>query len=215
MEILEVGSGRAGIVLFLKPGTARVCMADQAATNVLPRYSAKAEYVRADACHLPISDASFPVVVSVDTLEHIPRAVRSAFLRELKRVAKETLILTCPLDSQDGRFQAGKADAQLRDELRKRNRRVPRWLEEHLQWGHPTAEELMEELHGGHMEGWQNCESWNRFAVLHLLPFLWPFSGIFYFLALKKHDSSPPYWRGLITWEKNLAATAKGQNRDR
>src|SRR5437879_3059150 len=103
MKILEVGSGRGGIVLFLKPGVAQVCLVDQGAASGIPRYSATARYVRCDACHLPFADASFPVVISVDTLEHIPRASRTNFLKELKRVAKETLILTCPLDSQDGR----------------------------------------------------------------------------------------------------------------
>jgi SAM-dependent methyltransferase len=211
LEILEVGSGRAGVALFIKPGAARVCMVDQAATNVLPRHSAEARYVRADACHLPFADASFAVVISVDTLEHIPRPARAAFLRELKRVTKEAVILTCPLDSQDGRFQAGKADARLREELKEQNRRVPRWLDEHLQWGHPMVEEVAEELEGARIEGWQNCELWRRFQVLQLRPFLWPVAGLFYLLALKKHDSSPPYWRGMVTWQKEATVTAEDE----
>jgi ubiquinone/menaquinone biosynthesis C-methylase UbiE len=208
VQILEVGSGRGGIVLFLRPGAAQVCLVDLAADNVIPRHSAAARYVRANACQLPFEDASFRTVISVDTLEHIPRSVRPAFIRELKRVAKETVIVTCPLNAQDGRFQAGKADAQLREELKKRNRRVPNWLEEHLRWGHPTLEEVTEELQGAETEGWQNCESWRRFQRFQLRPFLWPLGGLFYLLVLRKCDNDAPYWRGVISWRKGSGMKA-------
>ena len=213
-DILEVGCGRSGIALFLKPSSARVCLVDRTVGNVLPRYSAATQYVRADACHLPFEDSSFPIVISVDTLEHIPREARLAFLRELKRVAKEMVILTCPLDSQDGRFQAGKFDAQLCEDLKKHNRRIPRWLEEHLACGHPRLEELMQEFEGARLDGWQHCESWERFQTLQLWPFLWIFGGIFYWAILQKHDTTSPFWRGILSWQKRETAEIVEQDEE-
>jgi SAM-dependent methyltransferase len=50
----------------------------------------------ADAAHLPVSDATFDLVVSFETLEHVPNA--RAMLRELRRVLRPggQLVLSTP-----------------------------------------------------------------------------------------------------------------------
>jgi len=207
LRILEVGCGTSGIVLFLKPGAARVCLTDQTNANVIPFHCAAAQYVRADACRLPFADSSFPVVISVDTLEHIPRAARAAFFSELKRVASEMVLLVCPLDSRDGSFQAPACDEQLRCDLRRAGRRVPQWVEEHLGWGHPTVEEVTEMFPGARIEGWQNCRTWMRFQPLFRRPFCWFFAGVSFVLSAKKTDDVPPYYRGLCVWRKEPVAS--------
>ena len=205
LQVLEVGSGVAGISMFLKPGSAQVCLTDMTEANVIPRYCANTRYVRSDACCLPFADDSFPVVISVDTLEHIARPARTAFLSELKRVAKEAVILTCPLDSQDGQFQAEKCDSHLQKSLGSQKKRIPGWLDEHLQQGHPILEEVSHEFEGARIDGYQNCAHWMRMLPLLGRRFLWIFSGFFYVLAMKKTDRLPPFYRGLIVWQKNSA----------
>ncbi len=46
----------------------------------------------------PLSDASFDVVVSCDSLEHISSERRPAFLDELLRVARQYVVLAAPFD---------------------------------------------------------------------------------------------------------------------
>jgi hypothetical protein len=53
-------------------------------------------YQRASGTDLPFADASFEIVASCDTLEHIPVEGRGAFLAELRRVAKHAVILGAP-----------------------------------------------------------------------------------------------------------------------
>ena len=53
---------------------------------------------------LPLPDTSFDVVVSCDTLEHVPPERRPAFLDELLRVARQYVVLAAPFDSEDTRL---------------------------------------------------------------------------------------------------------------
>ena len=62
-------------------------------------------YLRVDEDgSLPLSNASFDVVVSCDTLEHVPPERRPAFLDELLRVARRYVVLAAPFDSEDTRL---------------------------------------------------------------------------------------------------------------
>src|SRR3712207_3074361 len=53
-------------------------------------------YTQASGTALPFPDRSFDVVATCDTLEHVPQEGRSAFLRELRRVARRAVILAAP-----------------------------------------------------------------------------------------------------------------------
>ena len=55
-------------------------------------------YVRGNGAHLPFVDGSFDVVTTCDTLEHVPRSHRPAFVDELLRVAARYVILAAPFD---------------------------------------------------------------------------------------------------------------------
>ena len=50
---------------------------------------------------LPVLDNSFDLVVSLDTLEHLPRARRMAFIRDVQRVAKKGLIICAPFGTAE------------------------------------------------------------------------------------------------------------------
>jgi hypothetical protein len=158
--------------------------------------------VGADACRLPFPDNTFDAAVSLDTIEHLPRTARPVFIEELKRVVKGSVVITCPLESADGLFQARKHDLRLSDVIAKRNGVQPGWLQEHLEQGHPTREELLELLPGAQVTGSDNCEAWLRFAVLQQRLFMWLFSGLFFLVFLRKQNADAPYRQGLIVWQK-------------
>src|SRR5438128_180392 len=55
-----------------------------------------ANYRQASGMGLPFADGSWDIVISCDTLEHIPPTGRAAFLAELRRVARRAVILAAP-----------------------------------------------------------------------------------------------------------------------
>lgn len=87
LKILDVG-GYPGLITDFLPKH------DITVVDILP--SQKPYYVQASGDNLPFADGSFDLVCSCDTLEHIPKAKREAFLAELARVTNNWLILCAP-----------------------------------------------------------------------------------------------------------------------
>lgn len=58
-------------------------------------------YMRGDGAALDFDDAHFDLVISADTLEHIPQSRRAAFWRELLRVARHGVILLAPFGTRE------------------------------------------------------------------------------------------------------------------
>lgn len=94
--------------------------------------------LRYDGKSLPFDVASFDAVVSLDTLEHLPRADRPHFVRELLRVAGRIAVLSAPFGSA--------THAQLEREALEVHRRVfgkdHQYLREHVDNGLPEVAEL-------------------------------------------------------------------------
>jgi methyltransferase family protein len=204
--VLEVGSGPIGLSSFLSREPKRICMVDRSYPNVAGPQSDRVVRVCCDACQMPFEDGAFPIVLSLDTLEHIPRELRPAFLKELRRVAGRAVILTCPVDSSDNEFQARRCDSDLVEGLQKRGQPSARWPEEHLQQGHPAIEELRREFDGASVEGWQNADVWMRFQLFQSRPFVWLWAGFYYLAVLAHVDKNAPYYRALIVWPKPVTA---------
>lgn len=202
VQVLEVGCGTVGLSSFLSRESKRICMIDREHSSVAGPQSNRVVRVCCDATQMPFADCAFPIVVSLDTLEHIPRDVRPAFLRELKRVAGRAVVLTCPVDSSNGEFQARRCDSELVDGLRQRGVASVRWPEEHLLRGHPTITELRAAFEGASIEGWQNAERWIRLHLFNSRRFAWLLGGPYYLLALARGDARAPFYRALIVWEK-------------
>jgi len=99
-------------------------------------------YVTADGCSLPFKDKAFDVVISIDTVEHIPKMIRHNLYRELKRSSKKRIIFTCPIQSSDGLFQGMKYDL-IFQYLHERTYGVKEPnTAQHIAAGHPTLEEI-------------------------------------------------------------------------
>lgn len=104
LRILEVACGRGGFSLELARAGARVTGCDfsfvavEVANSKLPAIGRQAEasFIQGDAQHLPFENDAFDLVISCETIEHVPDARRA--LREMFRVCKPggRLLLTTP-----------------------------------------------------------------------------------------------------------------------
>jgi hypothetical protein len=201
-RLIEVSSGRGGIAWVFRDADLQICLVDRASELLRDGRGGDAWRVCADGCQLPFPDDSFDAAISLDTVEHLPEPMRAPFLQELKRVSKRAVVVTCPLQSNDGEFQGREFDYQLHQEISARGGVQPVWLEEHIEQGHPTREVLCRLLPGAAVSGKENCSVWLRFSSLYQKTFMWPFAGIFYVAFLRKLDTAPPYRRGVLVWKK-------------
>jgi ubiquinone/menaquinone biosynthesis C-methylase UbiE len=205
-KVVEVSSGGRGGLAWALPGTTLdICLVDWSTQLLSDTRGGKAWRVCADACCLPFADDSFDAAVSLDTLEHLPHRLRAPFVNELRRIAKASVIITCPVQSADRVFQAQEFDLALHDQIEAQRGIQPRWLEEHIEQGHPTAEEVAQLLPGVQIRGSENCSSWLRFASFYQRPFVWPLAGLFYLVFLRRYDGLPPHRHGLLVWQKPLS----------
>jgi len=98
-------------------------------------------YVRASGVALPFGSEAFDLVVTCDTLEHVPAPSRAAFVDELLRAATSCVLLVAPFDSEPTQ----RAERILREHLAARNcAHGP--LEEHFEHGLPSADDLRAQL---------------------------------------------------------------------
>jgi SAM-dependent methyltransferase len=125
-SLLDVGGSPGGLAAFL-PRT-RVTVA-----NVEPPAD-----VLLGGVELPFPDASFDVVTSLDVLEHLPREQRPRHLEELVRVARRRVVVCCPLGTPEHEA----SEQALAAWYRKMTGTGHRFLEEHLERGLPTEQEL-------------------------------------------------------------------------
>jgi SAM-dependent methyltransferase len=100
-EVLDVACGEGYGSALLARRAARVTGADiapAAIAHARARYAGQAnlDFREADCAALPFADASFDLVVSFETIEHIAR--QEAFLDEVRRVlrADGLAVLSCP-----------------------------------------------------------------------------------------------------------------------
>lgn len=87
---------------------------------------------------LPFAGSSFSVVVSIDTLEHLPPASRLPFLQECLRVARRYVLVAAPLGSTGHR----ECEKRLDSLYRSVHGRPHAYLSEHIRHGLPDVAEL-------------------------------------------------------------------------
>jgi len=88
-----------------------------------------------DGKKIPVDNASYDIVTSIDVLEHVPPQFRTEFVKELNRIARKSVIISAPLGT--------KTHAQYEKEelanAEKKNKDIP-YLKEHIELGLPTPE---------------------------------------------------------------------------
>ena len=93
-----------------------------------------------DGVTLPFDDRSFDAATSVDVVEHLERPLRSAHVQELTRVARRRVVLSCPLGTDDH----AAAERSLAEWHAATIGVRHRFLDEHVERGLPTEQELRE-----------------------------------------------------------------------
>ena len=95
-DVLEIGSGN-GIQLREIAKVAKSITGLELKEGAYVR-DGQFNIVEYDGEHIPFPDASFDVVTSLDTLEHIPNANRPRFLEEVQRVARHAVFIWASMD---------------------------------------------------------------------------------------------------------------------
>jgi hypothetical protein len=131
-RVLDVGGVRGLLALFL-PGSSVITVNVERPADVLY-----------DGARLPFADLSFDSVTSLDVLEHVLPGARPAHVAELARVAATTVVLSCPL----GTDEHVTAEQDLVHWYREVTGRSHRFLDEHLANGLPSERELLDLANG-------------------------------------------------------------------
>jgi ubiquinone/menaquinone biosynthesis C-methylase UbiE len=195
-KILEVGSGESGIISFFFSQEYEIFLVD--IREDVFKGLRRAHCIVGDGCRLPFRDKAFDIVISVDTVEHIPKPIRHNFYKELKRVAREKIILSCPLQSNDGMFQGKNYDIIFQTLYEKIYGVKEPNTAQHIAAGHPTLEEIKKEFSDPIIHGYKNCEVWLKYMLFSHKPLLGLFCGLLYCLLWKKDDKKPPFYGAII-----------------
>ena len=197
-SVLDVGGDGGDIKEFLNPNVYHLCILD-INTEALKR-DFRMEMIAGDGSSLPFKDNSFDIVTSVDSLEHVPNFKKQAYCEELKRIAKSYVIIHCPVDSSDSRFQGTTCDNMFLQWYRKRFKRDEPNTVEHLNSGLPKMEELAKLFPGAKIVGKQNAGVWLRCMKWEFTPYIRFITGVLYKLFLLRRDNLPPYHACLLVW---------------
>jgi hypothetical protein len=168
--ILELGSGPHGLTLYWpRPVTGYDMDFTGPDLGWLRRVQAEPGTTR-----LPFDDRAFEFVFSMDMLEHVSGTDRPALIREMVRVSRTWVLLTCP---------CGQAALQYDRKLLELCRRCgvdQRWAAEHLQRGLPEQHEIEAALRSApgedrpftiEIHGQLNVDTWYRLWRLTMTRF--------------------------------------------
>lgn len=165
-QIVEVGGTGEGIAFYLPDYEIVDCdieFVKNIPPNVKPVKSKKEE--------LPLPDNYTEIVVSIDMLEHLPtNDRRQKMVKEMLRVAKRKVILTVPTGKES--LETIKKFGEL---FHKKYPRIKHeYLNEHLAYGHPQKEEIIEMIKNSgftteiRTEKNANIKLWLLFQKLYL-----------------------------------------------
>jgi len=137
-RILDVGGAPGFLELFF----------DNAQVAVIDRFGTHGgNFVVADGAKLPFADDAFDIVISLDTLEHIPAQFRAAFLAECRRVAQDFVVLSAPHATEG----VALAENALQAFVTARFGEVFGTLQEHIDNGLPSIDDTLAAFSG---DGW-------------------------------------------------------------
>ena len=196
LRILDVGGRTANLRAFLPKDD--VMLVDMEASDA-------EGLVLGDGSRLPFASESFDAVCAFDTLEHVPRDRREAFVDECWRVTKSWVLLAGPYDSVRVRKGERLLHRFLSDKLKVEHR----YLKEHLDFGLPNRKDLESwfRQQGGEVAslGHGNLDRWFALMCLELYidddAALRPLASAlfeFYNKSLYASDHADPVYRHVV-----------------
>lgn len=208
ISILEVGCGSEGLAEF-NPYLNNDSYTVDSLDVVLPDNALHRKYpepfrkpMLGDACDMPFDDDSRDFVISIDSLEHVPQGNRSSYLRELIRVAKRGVLLTCPMRSTGGDYVGDEYDARYQEWYTERFGNPNLTISEHLEFGEPSIDELNEFMVHPETVGVLNAETWLKCMTLSGIPLLGHLTGFWFLISGARKAGDPPYYGGMLYLKK-------------
>lgn len=199
LAILDVGAGmRGGISFFLRQSSHTLILLDRNRFDRKPWFR---QVVIGDGTKLPFRDDCFDIVVSVATLEHIPKDARRPFLMELKRISK-MVILHFPCEDESGKFMGRRYDLLFQHYHQQIFGAEEEKTAEHIASIHPSINELKALFPRSKVIGRKNCSVWLKYMVLSRRPIIGFLTGLIYLLFWKKEDNKPPYYECMFIYKK-------------
>ncbi|HAL45298.1 MAG: hypothetical protein A2Y12_06450 [Planctomycetes bacterium GWF2_42_9] len=204
IRILDVGAGGEGIAKFLKYSgdinKYEVYLADTNADFLTNVKLGKPVVIKGKT--LSFKDNEFDIVVSVDTLEHIPKNGRNDFLKELKRVGK-TVLLHFIMHDPANQYFGRDIDMEFNKWYLKNFKKENSWVVEHLNIEPPTCSEIKSILPDAVIAGTQNINVWYKYITTSASPIIGFFTGYAFLGKWKKQFSIPPYHGCFVRWQDN------------
>ncbi len=114
-------------------------------TDIAAGQAPGVSYLRADGAALPFPDHQFDLVVSLDSLEHVPAERRAAYVTELLRASRGYALLVAPFASEETEL----SERLLAEFVRVVNQEDQPQLREHRDYGLPRLDEW---------EGWVRAQ---------------------------------------------------------
>jgi len=167
IKILDVGGGSEYMQQQLQEAGIPY---ELTVTDILERPAGMTvTYIQGDATNMAFEDNAYDVIISTDTLEHIPRDRKQAFLDECLRVAAELCIIAAPFETEG----VNDAEIAVNEFNKKLFGKGQDWLEEHLEFGKPTRKMFQDTLKRKKIEydefGTQNIATWLLNTHLNLI----------------------------------------------
>jgi len=166
-------------------------------------------YVRGDGAKPPFEDDSFDLVVSIDTLEHIPSDQRPGFLEEQLRISRDYVLLAAPFEDEN----ISLAEQIVNEFFIKKIGHPNDSLEEHFANGLPSLSETLSFFDGNGVQQLEipNGYLYNWLVMMMALPAaqalpnseeLVAMINRFYNQNLYVSDNRPPCYRTVILASK-------------
>jgi len=160
--------------------------------------------VVASASHLPFQKNAFTNVVSVDTIEHIPRNLRKGALLEMIRVVGEKVVIHCPFENGKN-FLGRKYDMLFQEWFKKVHGHPDPNTAEHITNVEPHPDDFLALKFI--IKPKHNAKLWFNYMRLSFLPSkILPINLLIAWLCFLTHKSknnNPPYWGGVCIYKKN------------
>lgn len=134
-RIIDIGGGTGRLEMQI--GRMDITIYDQDEKSIKIAKNNFKNAIIGTGTNITLNDNSFDWVISVHTLEHIPKRNRKHFILEMIRISKEGVYMNFP----EGKY-AEKLCKNFISALEKKGMEANKWTLEHLEMGLPTIEEI-------------------------------------------------------------------------